>query len=94
MWDWKRPSYNESVTAQGSRSQAPKMYRVLINTLIPLLLTYVVNKVAERPVLMKSSILLFGGNWSEDAGMSNINECIIIHTERERFLRASSTASS
>ena len=42
---------------------------------------------------MKSSILLFGGNWSEDAGMSNNNECLIIHTERERFLRASSTAS-
>jgi hypothetical protein len=47
------------------------------------------GKVAERPVLMKSSILLLGGNWSEDAGMSNINECLIIHTERERFLRAS-----
>jgi len=24
---------------------------------------------------MKSSILLFGDNWSEDAGMSNTNEC-------------------
>jgi len=38
---------------------------------------------------MKSSILLFGGHWSEDVGMSNINECKIIHTVRERFLGAS-----
>ena len=43
MWDWKRPSFKESVTAQWSRfllqrkgQPAPKMYRVLINTLIPL----------------------------------------------------------
>jgi len=36
MWDWKRPSFKESVTAQWSRSHAPKIYRVLINTLIPL----------------------------------------------------------
>lgn len=41
---------------------------------------------------MKNSILLFGGYWSEDAGMSNDNECIIIHTEKERFLKLSLTA--
>ena len=41
MWDWKRPSFKESVTAQRSHTSyeegysAPKMYRVLINTLIP-----------------------------------------------------------
>ena len=35
MWDWKRPPFKESVTAQESRSQAPKIYRVLTNTLIP-----------------------------------------------------------
>lgn len=35
----------------------------------------IISKVAERPIFVKSSILLFGDNWSEDAGMSNINEC-------------------
>lgn len=35
---------------------------------------------------MKNSILLFGDYWSDDADMSNENECLITHTEKERFL--------
>lgn len=38
--------------------------------------------------IYEEQYLLLRDNWSEDAGMSNKNECIIIHTERERFLRA------
>jgi len=48
MWDWKRPSFKESVIAQESRFYAPKIYRVLINTPIPLPFLSIESKIEGR----------------------------------------------